>query len=195
MKNQRVTNYCPHCGAEVRFTKLGLYRKHKLYWSKRKVCPISGQSTQVSPPDIVISTWDTPQVIPTNETQAPRLDYTFNDGGRSRYREGSAGDCVTRAISIATGIDYDKVWRALKQLGCKSPDEGCHKRVWSKYLKTLGFKWVSCKGRGRTNQEHVPTQGVVILRQRRHLCAVVDGTLHDTHETHNKSITGYYLLT
>ena len=33
-----------------------------------------------------------------------RTEFNYNDGGRSQYFKGTGGDCVTRAISIATGI-------------------------------------------------------------------------------------------
>jgi len=125
----------------------------------------------------------------------PLLDYEHSDGGRAQYKEGRAGDCVTRAISIATGRDYQAVWNELQAMGAKNPDNGVNKRIWSKLLKALGFKWVSCGKNGRTNRDYVPTNGAVILRQRRHLCAVINGVLKDTHTTHQKKITGYYILT
>lgn len=35
------------------------------------------------------------------------MDFVYNDGGRSRYfKAKSVGDCVTRAIAIATRTDY-----------------------------------------------------------------------------------------
>lgn len=32
--------------------------------------------------------------------------FIFNDGGRSHYFKGRAGDCATRAMSIALELDY-----------------------------------------------------------------------------------------
>jgi hypothetical protein len=188
----RVTHYCPHCTACVRITKDNRYFKHKLSWSARRVCPLSGQSSTVTPPETVVKTAQAVAPAPTVEPPCVELGYTYNDGGRSKYATGRTGDCVARAISIAARLDYKTVWCELQARGAKDPDKGVHKRVWSKYLKALGFKWVSCGKRGRTNLEHVPASGVVILRQRRHLCAVIDGVLHDTYTTHNKTITGYY---
>ena len=41
-------------------------------------------------------------------------DFKFNDGGRSKYFKGKgAGDCVPRAIAIATGKDYKEVYNAM----------------------------------------------------------------------------------
>ena len=33
------------------------------------------------------------------------LEFSYNDGGRSKYFKGEAGDCVVRAIAIATDSD------------------------------------------------------------------------------------------
>ena len=41
------------------------------------------------------------------------MKYTFNDGGRSEHYKGRTGDCVTRAIAIATRMPYDVVYNAL----------------------------------------------------------------------------------
>ena len=38
------------------------------------------------------------------------MRWVYHDGGRSQYFKGTTGDCVTRAIAIATGIDYRKVY-------------------------------------------------------------------------------------
>ena len=45
------------------------------------------------------------------------MDFVFHDGGRAfaGYR-GTTGDCVTRAIAIATGKPYQEVYDALNRL-------------------------------------------------------------------------------
>lgn len=188
---KEITVYwCPVCPTKVKITKAGKYPKHKLSWNNRKECPASGQSVQELAPDVDVRT------VPTKPVQPPvsnQLPYTFNDGGRSQYKEGRAHDCVARAISIAAELDYKVVWEELQRRGCPNPDEGCIKRVWGRYLKDLGFKWVSSAGKGRTNTDHVPTEGRVILNQPRHFCAVINGVLNDTYTTHNKRFSGYYI--
>lgn len=190
MSKEITVYWCPICPTKVKLTKAGKYPKHKLSWNKRKQCPASGQSVKELAPDVDVRT------IPTKPARSPvsnQLQYNFNDGGRSQYREGSAGDCVARAISIAAKLDYKAVCEELQRRGCPNPEEGCHKRVWGRYLKDLGFKWVTSAGKGRTNTDHIPAEGCVILRQKRHLCTVIDGVLNDTYETHNKRFSGYYI--
>ena len=42
--------------------------------------------------------------------------WEYNDGGRSKVGfKGSAGDCVVRAIAIATDLPYDKVYYDLAE--------------------------------------------------------------------------------
>jgi hypothetical protein len=46
-----------------------------------------------------------------------RIEHVFNDGGRSAAGyKGSTGDCVVRAIAIATCKPYTEVYDALKAL-------------------------------------------------------------------------------
>ena len=45
------------------------------------------------------------------------MEYKFNDGGRKDAGfKGRAGDCVTRAIAIASGLPYKKVYNDLTDL-------------------------------------------------------------------------------
>jgi len=198
--SKQASRWCPYCNARVRLTKDNRYFKHRgSWWSRRHSCHLSGQPAEAEP---VVEPAPVAEPAPAVEPALawhealelpPLLDYEYNDGGRAQYKEGRAGDCVSRAISIATGRDYQAVWDELQAMGARNPDNGVNKRVWSRYLKAHGFVWVSCGKSGRTNKDFVPTSGVLILRQRRHLCAVIDGVLHDTHTTHQKKITGYYV--
>ena len=46
------------------------------------------------------------------------MQFQYNDGGRKEAGyEGHAGDCVTRAIAIATQKPYQEVYTALNELG------------------------------------------------------------------------------
>lgn len=49
------------------------------------------------------------------------------------------GDCVIRALSIATGKDWGTVYLELCILGYKMGDMPSSNRVWGSYLKNLGF--------------------------------------------------------
>ena len=46
------------------------------------------------------------------------MRYTYDDGGRAASGwKGKTGDCACRAITIATGMDYDDVYEGINLLG------------------------------------------------------------------------------
>lgn len=52
-------------------------------------------------------------------------NFIYNDGGRSRYFKGDAGDCVTRAIAIALNTDYKLIYDTNKKLLGYTPRNRC----------------------------------------------------------------------
>ena len=141
----------------------------------------------------------------------------INDGGRSQYFKGNAGDCVTRAIAIAMERDYKEVYddlfvaskhfadthrcrtaRTIKRQGA-SPRDGQHKKVYRPYLADLGWTFTPTMGVGTGCQVHLSEdelpKGRIICRVSGHLCAVIDGVLHDTYDCSRDStrcVYGYY---
>src|SRR5262249_16757383 len=148
-----------------------------------------------------------------------------DDGGRSRSqvaragrRKNSTGDCVARAITIATGKDYDEVHSALTVLSVRQiysapdgayakwgrrkggvcffdPDHGCGEAAFGSYLKSLGWKFTSTKDQKvRLRADELP-RGRLIVSISRHLVAVIDGVIHDTFncgESGRKQVKGYW---
>jgi hypothetical protein len=118
--------------------------------------------------------------------------WSYNDGGREAAGfRGEAGDCVTRAIAIATGISYRDVYDELASRNAakgnsKSARNGVHKAIYQKWLYELGWNWTATMGIGtgcrvHLNAEELPS-GILIARLSRHICAVVDGVVQDTHD-------------
>jgi hypothetical protein len=126
--------------------------------------------------------------------------WQYNDGGREAagYR-GEAGDCVVRAIAIATGIDYQEVYdelghrvkaspKAVTRSGRKkvSARDGVHMEIIHRYMDEIGFQWVPTMQVGSGCQMHLhPDElpsGRIVARVGKHLCAVIDGVIHDTHD-------------
>lgn len=122
-----------------------------------------------------------------------------NDGGRSKYFKGTAGDCVTRAIAIATEQDYKVVYDALRSISGKTPRDGVKRKVYEKYILSLGWKWKPLMfiGSGCTThvrEDELP-KGRLILSLSRHLVAFIDGNLHDTYDSSREGtrcVYGYY---
>ncbi len=135
-----------------------------------------------------------------------------NDGGRSAsgYVD-QTGDCVTRAIAIVTGKSYQEVYeeiqaRSLKErLGKRkktrsNPRTGVHKPLWKKYCKDLGMTWVPTMLIGSGCKVHLKPEelpkGKLVVAVSKHLVAVIDGVIHDTHDcTRNgtRCVYGYFI--
>lgn len=132
------------------------------------------------------------------------MKFQYNDGGRTEAGyKGHTGDCVTRSIAIATGKPYKEVYAALNVLG-KSERTGKRKRGKSsartgvykvtikKYLLSLGWQWTPTMQIGSGCKVHLiedelPT-GRLIVSVSKHITAVVDGTIHDTHDPQRSTV-------
>lgn len=127
------------------------------------------------------------------------IEWVEDDGGRSQYfKAEKVGDCVCRAISIATGKDYKEVYDDLNRLA-KAERTGKRKRgksnarngVYTATAKKLleqeyGWKWHPTMGIGTGCKVHVREDelpsGRLVLNLSRHFTAVIDGVLHDTYD-------------
>ena len=124
-----------------------------------------------------------------------RLLFQYNDGGRSAagYR-GRVRDCATRAIAIATGLSYQEIYRALAEEAAAEADArrrnhprtGLRKDTVKRYLRRLGWRWTPTMHIGSGCQVHLRggelPAGRLIVAVSKHVCAVIDGVLHDTHD-------------
>jgi hypothetical protein len=97
------------------------------------------------------------------------------------------GDCVARAISIASCLPYEEVWLDLRRRGAQ-PGFGVHWTIWEPYLKHLGFIHApKCRWRD------LPATGRLIVCVPRHLLAVIDGVAHDRFNSWRRGrIEGYW---
>jgi hypothetical protein len=130
-----------------------------------------------------------------------------DDGGRQAAGfKGATGDCVVRAIAIACELPYREVYDALhhatladpqlrRQLELRygtrarvhaSPRAGVHRRVYDRYLTGLGWTWTPTMKIGQGCTVHLRAEelpgGRLIVRLSGHMCAVIDGVIHDTHD-------------
>lgn len=139
------------------------------------------------------------------------MQFIRNDGGRlAAGFKGTAGDCVVRAVAIATEQPYQVVYDALSQ-GCRTQRVTCRAkasardgvntgRKWFKdYMVSLGWKWTptmligsGCKVHLRDNE--LPT-GRLIVALSKHYTVVIDGAIHDTHDPQRggqRCVYGYW---
>lgn len=139
------------------------------------------------------------------------MRFQFNDGGRAVAGfKGEAGDCVVRAIAIATEKPYKEVYdeinllskierRTKKRKHRSSARNGVHKPTFHKYLIGLDWTWVptmfiglGCKVHLRP--EELPT-GRLIVSCSRHMTAVINSVIHDTYDPSRngtRCVYGYF---
>ena len=122
--------------------------------------------------------------------------YKFNNGG---WVGAKRGDCVMRAISIATERSYDLVFNELMDLAKEKQNLPNNKKVYMPYLNALGWKWKPTMGIGTGCKVHLKTselpKGRIICRCSRHLVAVIDGVIHDTYNPsrdETRCVYGYF---
>lgn len=135
-----------------------------------------------------------------------------DDGGRADAGfKGTTGDCVCRAIAIAACLPYQKVYDDLAELGKKErkskrrrykshPRTGVYRVTYQKYLETLGFRWVPTMRVGQGCRVHLRRSelpnGRLVVRLSKHLTAVVDGAIRDTHNPSRdgeRCVYGYFI--
>ena len=127
--------------------------------------------------------------------------FVLDDGGRAAAGfKGRAGDCVARAVAIASGRPYAEVYarlakgmgsqRVTKRSGKKaaSARNGINtRRKWFKdYMVELGFEWVPTMQIGSGCKVHLTADelpsGRIICAVSNHYTAMIDGVIHDTHD-------------
>lgn len=144
------------------------------------------------------------------------IDWVYDDGGRARAGfRGDADDCVTRAVAIALQRPYRDVYDELRvalddpryrtrttrtgRTVNRSPRTGIPPKLIRDYLTGLGWIWVPTMRVGAGTTVHLRADelppGRLIVRVSRHVCAVVDGIVHDTFDPSrdgSRCVYGYY---
>ncbi len=141
----------------------------------------------------------------------PKLPFQYDDGGRALAGfKGKTGDCVARALAIATGLSYLTVYNTLS-LGnskqrrsrggkkkARTAARGINtRRKWFvDYMKALGFTWVPTMavGTGCTvhlDSDELPAVGTLVVAVSRHYTTVVDGVIRDTYDPQERGVTVY----
>ena len=127
------------------------------------------------------------------------MKWIFDDGGRAEAGfKGYTGDCVCRAIAIATGQPYKEVYKVINEFGKQeklgkkkkhksSARTGVNKDVTKKIMREYYmWEWVPVMkvGSGCTmhmKSEELP-EGTIIVKLSGHVACVKDGVLHDTYD-------------
>jgi len=128
--------------------------------------------------------------------------FILNDGGRTEAgfrNKATVGDCVARAIAIASGRTYREVYDALAAgnasqrgrkaaKGARSASHGIFtRRKWFKnYMQSLGFEWIATMGIGTGCTVHLDAEelpaGRLVIMVSKHATAMIDGIIHDAYD-------------
>jgi len=124
---------------------------------------------------------------------------------------GTTGDCVTRAIAIATGLPYADVYARINAAAANermtkrrrhrsSARTGVHKPTSRRVIEGLGWRWVPTMEIGKGCRVHLRSDelppGRVIVAVSRHFVAVIDGVIHDLHDCSRggtRCVYGYWV--
>jgi hypothetical protein len=140
------------------------------------------------------------------------MEFIYDDGGRAAAGfKGIAGDCVVRAIAIASAQPYRAVYddlnraireqrvahvsrviagRAskgkLREAADSTARNGVFKSIFHPYLLTHGWRWTPTMKIGSGCKVHLradelPT-GRLIVAVSKHLTTVIDGVIHDLND-------------
>ncbi|HTQ62132.1 MAG TPA: hypothetical protein VMI32_18045 [Candidatus Solibacter sp.] len=140
-----------------------------------------------------------------------RRHFQFDDGGRAAagYR-GKAGDCVVRAISIATGHLYQQIYELVnkaavyertgkRKRGKSNARTGVYRASIRRVMKSLGWVWTPTMEIGSGCMVHLKADelppGRLVVSVSKHLTAVIDGVIHDTHDCSRRGtrcVYGYW---
>lgn len=129
------------------------------------------------------------------------MPWVYDDGGRGAAGfKGKAGDCVARAIAIASGLPYGEVYKALadgsgRERGSRgrSARNGIFtRREWFKrYMQSIGFRWTPTMRVGEGCRVHLVAgelpMGRLVVNVSRHETAVIDGVIRDTFDPQRRT--------
>jgi len=126
--------------------------------------------------------------------------YIYNDGGREAAGMKTKTDCGIRAVAIACEMTYSEARLLLKDAsavgrkGSRAIARGIYKEDLTFALKELGWEWRPApKFDGRKARcSDMPKGERVIVRMAKHFAAVIDCQIHDTWDSSQKMVYGYW---
>jgi hypothetical protein len=143
------------------------------------------------------------------------MTYQYNDGGRQAAGfKGKTGDCVARAVAIASGRPYAEVYARLAEgtgaqragkKGKRAASARSGINVTRKWFKDLmaewGFVWVPTMTVGSGCKVHLRADelpaGRLVVSVSQHYTTMIDGVIHDTWNPDrggDRCVYGYWKL-
>lgn len=128
--------------------------------------------------------------------ETPTFHY-HNENPKNRI----TGDCVYRAISSATGIQWRQVVIELAELACDTGYSPTSKKCYGKYLEKKGWtkhpqprKFDNTKYTGREFCEEFLPERCIAHIGGNHIVAIIDGKVNDIWNSTGGCIGNYWTL-
>lgn len=146
-------------------------------------------------------------MIEVREVDLIDVPHVITDGGRDAAGfsiANDAGDCVVRAIAIASGREYRLVYDDLAEIACRmgkprTARDGVARKVYDAYLLGEGWEWTATMSIGSGCSVHLrPDElpgGSLVVRLSKHMTAMLDGVVYDNHDPSRggtRCVYGYY---
>lgn len=111
------------------------------------------------------------------------------------------GDCVFRACVLATGKEWDTVYRELCEIGFELKEPPNMRASYEKFFLDNGFEYVGVsvkKGSKRPTvaqmaKETKGTNKIIVCRVANHIVTAKDGFYWDLWDSGKKSLYGYWV--
>lgn len=104
-------------------------------------------------------------------------------------------DCVTRAISFASGIPYAEVRKKLRCVAtlfdCERICMSCYKHL---IENVLYYKPLNCDGMTVEEFADIHPVGVYLVRMEQHISVIVDNTIYDIFDCRNHILTNAWAV-
>ena len=107
------------------------------------------------------------------------------------------GDCAVRAISKATGKDWEEAYIDLCTEGLIFKDMPSSNYVWGNYLRKMGFEertiqniCPACVTVDEFTRQH--KKGRYVIATQNHVIAATDGDYYDTWDSGNEIVLYFY---
>jgi hypothetical protein len=153
----------------------------------------------------------------------PAISFIKSDGGRAAAgftNKATAGDCVARAVAIASGRPYIEVYAELAEINARMPVTRRRKargvagrltashgiytksKLFKDYMVLNGFEWTPTMRIGsgclmHVRHDELPKTGRLVLRLSKHCAAVIDNILYDAYDCSRdgtRCVYGYWRL-
>ena len=139
-----------------------------------------------------------------------KVEYIKHDGGRKEAedhgavpRRKRAGDCVTRALTLAGIRNYAENWNDFAEKNvlrgkAKSADHGVNIKIWWPILMAAGFSRMTAncsfhKSFGSVKNVAACIKGIAILETDRHVVTVKDGKIMDAWDSSKRRVKQIFL--